>query len=698
MKHIWQLAVREIAQRALIFAVALALGFVGPILGWLRSIDVPVVSLVFAVGLGHGVALLVGATTVNRPLREGRLSFFFNRPLSEGDLWWGKVLGTFLLAAGVQLVTFVPALVWALFLGTDLSDALPILGASVGGLLGSVLIGHVFGTMIGARSKASLADLAALVVSASLLWFAWTRLSELFANTAQVVLLSLVGFAGLAGALIGGWRQVKLGRVDGGRSHRALSLSVWTATLTAALLGFGFSSWVRDVDPAEMGVLAVSSGSSSPWFVTQQMYFGEDVRQGVTTQFLVHAETGQWQTLALGRAGRLRAQVSKDSSRVVWTQGADGCFAEGWAADNAGGELSKRRRLPTGVCDVSTWRLSPSGDRVADVAYLDQNSRPDEMNVRVRVWDVQTGRPHMQEWLTVRRLRDVWTPGDALFWDDDGSLRLFVDDGWKLHLWRLEPESETTTKLATLDVGDGNPRSALLHNGRYYGGAAALRFAPGGEQVLVATYSESEAEAGTSLEAPLFETPPAGSDEAGQEDTPERPNPRLEAGRARQMSVVVWDGKLQQRLYTLPPATGMGHSVRFLPRHVVVTARSDEGRMVLRVGGPEGWRHELSWTWPVGFHGEAVLDVVGREGKRSLLDLDSGELEPLGGEVRKHMKGLRYMLSQIDTSGRDRRGDDGVEPGLAGLYGWWGEKTEGPSVVRFDPQTGEVAPFFEKRR
>ena len=697
MQHIWQLAVREIKERKLLFVVALALGLVAPVLSLLREMDVLIVALVLAVGLGHGVALLVGATTVNRPLREGRLGFFFNRPVGEGSLWWGKLLGTFLLSAIAQVLAFLPALLWSLVRGIELSDSLAILGASVAGLLGSVLVGHVFGTMIGSRSKASLADLAALVVSASLLWFAWSRLSELFAVTAQVALLSLVGVAGLAGALVGGWRQVKLGRVDGGRSHRALSLSVWTATLTAALLGFGFSSWVRDVDPADMAVLAVSSGSETPWLVTQQTYPDEDLRTGVATQFLVNAETGKWETLALGRAGDLRAQVSQDGSRVIWTQRGRLCRAEGWAAENAEGRPSRSRRLPTEVCDVRRWKLSPTGDRVADVAYLTQNSRPDEMNVRFRVWDLLTGRPQMEEWVSIRRLRDNWQPGDALFWDDDGSLRLFVDDGWDLHLWRFTPEDASTTKLATLPVGDGDRSSARLHNGTYYGGAAELRFTRGGEQVLVAVRDQSDENTRSPKPLVTPESLIVDEPEDGEGETASGVSDGDWGSDLARIKITVWTGDLQSEIYSLPPTPALKYSVNLFPEHVVALGRNAETRgMVLRIGGPDGWIHELPSVFPMGRLGDSRLDVLAGGG-RFILDLESGERTPLGGDSGQLPSARRFLLPHVNADGRVRRGDDEIGPSLSTLYVNWGDARNGDSIVRFDVDTGEEAPFFANR-
>ncbi|MEM1250521.1 MAG: hypothetical protein AAGK22_29420, partial [Acidobacteriota bacterium] len=327
---------------------------------------------------------------------------------------------------------------------------------------------------------------------------------------------------------------------------------------------------------------------------------------------------------------------------------------------------------------------------------LTQNSRPDEMNVRLRVWDLLTGRPQMEEWLSIRRLRDNWFPGDALFWDDDGSLRLFVDDGWDLHLWRFEPESSLTTKVAALPVGDGDRSTARFFKGSYHGGAAELRFAPGGEQVLVAVRDENDEGARSPKPLIVRESPDADD----LEDTKEEASGEVEndgewLSNLAKVTMTVWTGDLQSTIYSLPPTPAFKYSVLLFPQHVVAVGRNAETRMVLRVGGADGWAHELPHVLPQGRLGDAQLDVW-TDGGRFILDLYSGELEAFGGDPQFSATKFR-PLSYINADGQIRPGDDGVDRSLTALYANWGDSRDADSIVRFDVETGEEAPFFTQR-
>ncbi|MEM6705422.1 MAG: hypothetical protein AAF690_22070 [Acidobacteriota bacterium] len=689
MKHIWPIAMREIKERRSVFAVALALGLVAPLAGLLRDIEGLVVGLVFAVGLGHAVALLVGATTVNRPLREGRLGFFFNRPVGEGSLWWGKVLGTLLLAASVQVLAFLPSLIGALLRGRDVATELSILGASLVGLLGSVLAGHVFGTMVGSRTRAGAVDLLALLACFGIVWISWSRLSVLFASTAQFVLLGLVALLGLVGALVGGWRQVSLGRVEGSRSHRALSISVWSATLLAALLGFGFTSWVRDVHPAEMRMQGLHFGSSdSPWFVTHHAYLGQEVRHNVASQFLVHAETGAWEPLALGHAGRLKGQIADDGSRVAWSGVSGRCFAEGWVAENEDGVPKHRRRLPVDVCGADAWLLSAKGDRVADLAFVEDPARPN-VNVRFRVWDVQTGRSEMETWLPVRRLRNDWVPFHALFWDSDGSLRLFVDDGWDLHLWRLEPSVEKVTKLATLAIGNGERRPSRTFHGRHYGGAAEIRFSRDGQQVLVGTVADGGVQM-ISSPRPLL----ADSREEDHSESDEGEPVQRRMARVATVSLAVWDAELQRPLFALEPLRALPWTVGLRGDHVSVTSRDENGATALRIGDANGWTYELPGHRVRGSFADGSLELVDREANAFSVDLATGELRDLPSELGE-LRGDGYYrltppLGSPWTDAEDARPE--------AIYASWGGLEERSSLVWVDLRTGDLRPFFAEKK
>ena len=705
MNEIWQLAKREVVERRLVFLVAAVLGLVAPVLTTVVKIEPIVGSLALAVGLGHGVALLVGASTINRATREGRLSFFFNRPVRAGSVWWGKLLGVVLLGLGVQVVVVLPGYLWERLSGSNLVDAEAIFFASCAGLLGSVLVGHVGGTIIGSRSKFTLVDLGALVFVVVTVWTAWQRLRLSMADSALFWLLILIAGAGFLGALLGGWLQVRRGRVDQLRSHRALSLVLWASVVSAALLGWGFSDWVLDVHPDEMTLEAVVAGSETPWFASRHVVFAGDLsaRNRVAAQFLTQAETGQWHLLDVGPAGHLPARLSRNAEIVAWTtHNRDGVpRSTAWIAKRSAGGIELRRELPMFVADETAhWELSPNGDRIVDVHFAEDPANTEQLNLRVRIWDVATGRPEAEEWVQIPMDLPNWRPNTRLFWDDDDTVRLFVEAGRELILWRFT-KARAFEEVARLSVGDEHSSAYLIRTtSGSSGGVGVIAFSPGGEQVLVGSRSRPASPSTDRAREP-GEDEPSGS-RVGPPDTV--------------VSFSLYDHVLGARLWDLEPFTARIWNLDLRGNRVIVrftapwkcrrggawdggSETCGEGGPGVRLGGPDGWSPQHStFNVPVwsGLSSTVMRSLpIGSTPGFEKLDLLTGQRSPIRDglqEVLLGFSGLPYQeFYGVGFLGGQRRHESMDDllfhlPAEDGL--------ERPALVRVDFDAGTVESLY----
>ncbi len=312
---------REIFERRLLGAVALALGLVAVVLPLVPGLlpgglSVPEIQG----GLAFGCALLLtvilalalGGSVISADLVERRLGFYFARPLAGWAVWAGKISAALALVLGAGLLVVIPALavggsinlngVWGL---GEYSVTGPSLVLTwVGGLLLLLFAAHAVSVVVRARSVWVLLDIGALALVAGLVWGALRRLQTegvafrltywsgregqlgilawMEGGLVVVLLLALV----VAGAL-----QVVRGRTDVRRSHRILSQALWGALLTAAILFMGLASWILAAGPDDLlGVTHVSASPTGRWIA----FSGPAAwRPGYDPSFLYDVDTGR---------------------------------------------------------------------------------------------------------------------------------------------------------------------------------------------------------------------------------------------------------------------------------------------------------------------------------------------------------------------------------------------------------------------
>ncbi|MEM6705420.1 MAG: hypothetical protein AAF690_22060 [Acidobacteriota bacterium] len=612
MKELWRIAQREITVGKRLLWLAAALGVLVPLAVAPTRYYPDVVALVLALALSHGVALLTGAAMLHGPLREGRLGFYFSRPISEAGLWWGKWLGNSALVVLVKTAVLLPAVVWTTMQGTTVGDLLRISALSTALLPLSVLAGHAVAALLSAPGLGRWVNVTVALVAFSFITWCLGLLGDANAAGARYSLAVLAATALVVGVIVGGWQQVRHGRVEAVRGHRAFSRSLWGAVGAVALLGSGFTHWVLNLDPDRMAMARFEAGSQTPWFAAT--FEGTALQNGVSALLLVHAENGDWHELGRNPGARLPARLSVDGRRAIWTShifGPNSLQLDGWFAERQEDGSFATKALPDWLHlgQIGAWELSPSGSRVLDVHYRRPRSRRKELDVRVRVWDVDSETVLMEKWFTVPRLSSNWTPSTRAFWDSETAARLYLV-GRDLTLWSVDLKAQAVEKEASVAVGDdGSPifvsppskaAAAARREVRTVGGGVAMvRFSEGGQRVLV----------GGRL--------PGKFDGAKRADgSASSSTPRIDGWRSDETYFSLYDAALEGPLWTLEPLTETVTSLQLADDHAFVLtvpqfgfapSRTNQPRM--HVGGEGGWkvRDVPSWGFMGSLEDETVL-------------------------------------------------------------------------------------------
>ncbi len=322
MRGLLALMLREISERRRVLlaaALAATIPFLVPVARGLHAVSAREARVTTAVYLALGFAAVLSAalgwSVLSRDLADGRISFYYSRPLSGVAIWAGKIAAAFLLAIGAAAIVWVPALAASRF-RIEL-PGLPewTLWAVPAGSLVAILIAHAAGVALRARSALLAADAACLVlVYFGGLWIV-SRLVRRQAETPMFRGLKATGVALLIGVLAGGLAAVLRGRTDIRRAHRALSLWLW-GSLGATLAGFaGYAAWVLFSRPADLTLAGAIPAPRGTWVA-----INGDARSA-PAGFLVDTATGRW--LRAGSEwgsgfGWFPPAISGDGAHAAW--------------------------------------------------------------------------------------------------------------------------------------------------------------------------------------------------------------------------------------------------------------------------------------------------------------------------------------------------------------------------------------------
>ena len=211
--------------------------------------------LVLGLVMSWVVAFATGMSLVGRPLHDGRLAFYFTRPIASSSIAGGKILGGAAAIVGMQLALALPLAgapdVYDVDEGPRIALGLAFVGVAF------LAAGLVVGILARSRSRWFAVDAIGVMVTAttSVAMFAalsarkleiahiqdWQEAAPLFARVDTLLRVLLVAAAAvLLGAVI---TSISVGRTDRDRVHRALSFTLWPALTALALFGLGFAHW-----------------------------------------------------------------------------------------------------------------------------------------------------------------------------------------------------------------------------------------------------------------------------------------------------------------------------------------------------------------------------------------------------------------------------------------------------------------------
>lgn len=418
-----------------------------------------------------GFLLVLGSSIVGRDLVEGRLRFFFARPVSAGTLWGAKLTAALLLLLGTVVLLFLPS---ADLLMDPLRDgfadenrpALPLMTATLDyyfafswqdlprplsfpwrllsvmwALLLALAATHCFASILRLRSSWLILDLLFLGLLTALALLTYEHL--LREQTLGPLVWLERAFLGLGPfAFLGaGWHQLSRGRGDPSRSHRSLSIALWPLLLILFLGANGWAHWVTGdtLEDLEKSTF-VETAPAGPWMVAGGVTRG---RAGKTTAFLLNTETER--SVRLGGLDVVAWQLafSGDGERIVWARCED---------------------FQTTACELWTLHLGSEGEEPQptgiplehDHANLSLNREGTLLALfqlqQVTIYELPSGRL-----VNAFRIEDV----KASLHLENGNLRLYVlretvDEDFHIAVLEYDPESgtlEQTGKLPNLITG-----------------------------------------------------------------------------------------------------------------------------------------------------------------------------------------------------------------------------------------------------
>ena len=369
MRNALAIAAREFEEKRFVAYAAVAFGILPFVLGVIPGISgksphdtIALSSLIFATGFAVALAVMTGASVIGRDLSDGRMSFYFSRPVASASIWFGKLTAGILLVVGCFGVIIAPAWLvtqqfwrsfWTLTLAESTRYGLMI-------ALALFLIGHVISTFARSRSPWIAADFAAAVICGMAIRL---LVKPLAAGLAFVLIrnLSIYLIIAIVVAIVGGglW-QLERGRTDRRRNHLALSQFLWATMAVALLIAAGYVTWVVSVKPGDLSIEPRATGSTSgPFAVITGKAKG---RSDYHAAFLLNAEDGS--AISIDPRAEWGVRYTRDGRSAVVPHAA-GNFAEML--------IYKRGRaepLDTGLTAAGgDYFVSDDGGRIATISH-----------------------------------------------------------------------------------------------------------------------------------------------------------------------------------------------------------------------------------------------------------------------------------------------------------------------------------------
>jgi len=409
VKRIAAVARLEIAEKAIAFPAALAIGILPVVLAaGLHGLgpaaevrDIAAVFLAFLVGTLLAVAL--GFTSTAGDIASGRIAFYLVRPLSALELWTGKLAGRLAVVFGAALLAALPA---AIADGGGMR--LPVVPIGQGtrafpfdaertpaGLAAAValifllayLVSQAAGIALLGRSGWFLADLAALAAAAGALWVAGRALLLGGAGGARAAGAAAVVALVFGALAAGSTRSTAHGGRDPGLGHRVRSGTLWVVAAAGVAAISILAAWILHPSPDDLASVAwIAPAPRGDWIATMGR---ARWRGGYSPVFLENLATGAY--LRLGGAGigtPLRSRppvISADGRAAAWT-------TAGLALDSLPSLTPRTIRLDARQPDRVAWETKGLREEPLLVLSGDASRLAIVQSDRITVWDAEGGR------------------------------------------------------------------------------------------------------------------------------------------------------------------------------------------------------------------------------------------------------------------------------------------------------------------
>jgi len=299
MKNTLVIAAREFEEKRFVAYAAVAFAVLPFLLAVIPGISgksprdvIAMGALVFGTTFAIAVGVITGASFIGRDLSDGRMSFYFSRPVSALSIWFGKLTAAILMIVGTFGLILLPARLaagnhWTRLVSTTTTwSVLYILVIAIA----LFLIAHVISTFVRSRSPLIAFDFAAAVICCVVIRL---LIVPLIAGEASIIISKLSVALAITAALaiiFGGAWQLERGRTDRRRNHLALSQFLWGTMAVALLIAAAYVAWVVSVKSADLtGHVRATHSTSGPFALVIGSAKG---REDYHAAFLINTENG----------------------------------------------------------------------------------------------------------------------------------------------------------------------------------------------------------------------------------------------------------------------------------------------------------------------------------------------------------------------------------------------------------------------
>jgi ABC-type transport system involved in multi-copper enzyme maturation permease subunit len=490
MKKTLVIAAREFEEKRFVAYAAVAFAILPFIIAAIPGIGtkspadvIAMSSLVFATIFALALGVISGASFIGRDLSDGRMSFYFSRPVSSFSIWFGKLTAGILMIVGTFGFIIVPARLAAGVHWTRMVSAsttwsvlyVPVIAIAL------FLLAHVISTFARSRSPLIVFDFAAAVICGVVIRLLFL---PLMAGQAFFLLRGLgigLGIATVIAIVAGGAWQLERGRTDRRRSHLGLSQFLWGTIAVALLIAAAFVAWVVSVKPSDLtGQIHATRSTNGPFAVVTGTSKGRSDYRGA---FLLDTADGatwrvdQWAEWATrytrdGRSAAVPRRSDSGAEVFIYTRGKAEPVATGLTM--TAGEYfvsADGGRIPTitqpsnlSVYDVASKRSLVSV-RLPESTYARNFFvTPDLIRLYLNVKD---GIKIMELDVPSRALREtgfIAAPKFAIFYSNPSGSQMVVrqsrEDALTLH------DAHTGAAIRTLTTGAQFKTARYLRDGR----------------------------------------------------------------------------------------------------------------------------------------------------------------------------------------------------------------------------------------